>query len=301
MSLTETLNKRFDVVVNSLTEKDFYLNCYYYFDYIYEHPELLKIYEDAYVTYTRKFGDIWADWNDKRREYLDSGRTIEPPEITTQPEEVSRLEKFDMYCNACGLDVRVYQPIKHYKECEHELCGDYNGSLLLNGLDFTLKRYKKDYRNLNKQISSTYKHWYEGQREHYQAELSRFHIEFIEEVGKLSLVEVPHTTEIKPFLNLNTGDFMYFGKQGNFPISGQDFKILRILQDSIDKPVPYLKLIQAIIPSVTEVREVHKMALRDVIKNIKRKLGVLPKGSASKPDPIKMVRQHGYRLEIPHK
>jgi len=132
MNLADGLNKRFDVVTSSSTEKDFYLNCIYYFDYIYNHPELLKIYEEASGNYSSKFGEIWGNYNDKRREYLESGRTIEPPDITTQPSEVTKLEKFDMYCNACGLDVRVYHPIKHFQECDClALCGDFVGSLLI--------------------------------------------------------------------------------------------------------------------------------------------------------------------------
>lgn len=75
MNLADGLNKRFDVVISSVTEKDFYLNCYYYFDYIYQHPELLKIYEDAQRNYSKKFGDIWGDYNEKRIAYLESGRT----------------------------------------------------------------------------------------------------------------------------------------------------------------------------------------------------------------------------------
>ena len=62
---------------------------FYYFDYIYQNPELYKIYAEAYSTYTRKFSDIWGDWNDKRQAYLESGRTIEPPEITTESNEVT--------------------------------------------------------------------------------------------------------------------------------------------------------------------------------------------------------------------
>lgn len=298
MKHVDSLQKRFDIVIASTTEKDFYLNCYYYFDYIYSNEDLLELYHNAYRDYSSKFADIWGDWIDEREAYLDSDRTIEPPEITTQPNDVYRMEKFDMYCNACALDVRVYHPIKHYKECEHELCNDYNGSLLINGLKETLRRYKDDYRNSKKDITKTFKNWYEGEREHYESELSRFHMEFIEAVKKLEVSEVPKNSEFKPFLNEKTGEFFYYGNRGTFPLAGQEFRVLKKLQDNKGEPVTYLELIQAIMPSVTEVREAHKMTLRDVLKNIKTRLGVLPKSKSNKKDPIKVVRRYGYKLVL---
>lgn len=300
MNFVEGLNKRFQVVTSSSTEKDFYLNCFYYFDYIYQNPELLNIYEEAARNYSIKFCEIWGDYNDKRRSYLESGRTIEAPEITTQPDEVARLEKFDMYCNACGLDGRVYHPIKHYQECDcPETCGDFTGSLLINGLEYTLKRYKNDYREPKKKITQIYKSWYEDQSSHYQEELSRFHIEFIEKVSQLSELDVPSTTEIKPFLNLETGDFSYFGRVGNFPTSGQEFKVLKTLLTANNYKASHDILVRSFLPSVEKATKSQKSKLHTIIRNIKIKLGVLPETKVSKPDPFKSVRGEGYRLELP--
>jgi len=298
MSHIDGIQRRYEAVIQSFTEEGFYLNCFYYFDYIYSNPDLYKIYEEAYKDYSKKFGNIWGDWNDGRRQYLESGRTIEPPEVTNQPDEVYRLETFDMFCNSCGLDVRVYHPIKHYKECEHELCNDYNGWLLVRGLEATLVRYKGHLRISPKSIKHTYKNWYQNKREDYQGNLSRFNIQFIDKVRELDILVVPEAKTIKPFLNSNTGDFSYFGKKGNFPISGQEFKVLKTLHDNLGEPVTHLELIKSFIPSVTEAREAHKMTLRDVLKNIKIKLGVLSKNGIPKPDPIRSIRQYGYRLEI---
>jgi len=279
MNFLDALNRRYDVVISATTDKDFYLNCYYYFDYIHRNPELNKIFEDAYMIYTKKFFDIWADYNEKRRIYLDSGRSIEPPKITTEPFEVSRLEKFDMYCNACGLDARVYHPIKHYQECDcPELCGDFVGSLLVKGLEYTLKRYKDDYREFKGQIIQRQKNFYKDERENYQTELSRFHIEFTYRVAQLSELNVPETMEIKPFLNFSTGDFFYCGTKGNLPPSGQGFKVLRTLLEAKDYKASHDQLVKSYLPNIYKATKVQKSGLHTIIRNIKKQIGVLPKG-----------------------
>jgi hypothetical protein len=198
MNLVEGLNTRFEIVTSSRTEGGFYLNLYHYFDYLFKNPEFADMYRIAQNEYHKKFGDIWNEYNTQRQAYLDSGRTIESPQITTQPSEVSRMEKADMYCMAVGSEVRIYYPIKHFHECDTpDDCGDYNGMLLLYGLDYTLKKYKDYYRVEAKHIKSTYKNWYKNERDFYQGELSQFHMMFTAryEEQKGSIV-VPTSNEI---------------------------------------------------------------------------------------------------------
>ncbi len=302
MDLVQGLNKHFDIVVASKTEQDFYMNVYRYFDYIFTHPELEQIYQNARRNYHKQFGEIWGDYIDQRKAYLDAGRVGEPPAITNQPSEVTRLEKFDLYANAVGLEVRVYEPIKHFHECDTpDTCSDFCGALLVRGLDYVLQQLKSDYRTLRdkkKDVISTYEGWYKNHRDSYQQELNQFHMMFLVEVEKLDLVTVPKTKELSPFLNLHTGDFVYFGTEGNFPTSGQEFKVLKTLLSVKDYKATHDELIRSFLPSVEKATKTQKSKLHTIIRNIKYKLGVLPETKKSKPDPFQSVRGEGYRLVL---
>lgn len=198
MNLVEGLTDRLNVVISSRTESDFYVNVYHYFDYLFKNQELADLYHLTQTEYGKKFGDIWADYNDKRRAYLESGRTIESPQITDEPMEVSRMEKSDTYSMGVGSEVRIYYPIKHFYECDKPgECGEYNGMLLLYGLDYTLKNYKGNLLISQKEIKETFKNWFKGQRDYYQGELSQFHMMFTSRYESLNgAVVVPSTDEI---------------------------------------------------------------------------------------------------------
>lgn len=292
MDLVQGLNKHFDIVTTSKTEHDFYMNVYRYFDYIFIHPQLKQLYEKAENDYRKKSIDIWAGYEYHKDN--DGDR---------RSSETFLMERFDMFCHAAYLEGRVYEKIKHYQECDTpDTCGDFYGALLVRGLNFVLKNHKPNYpslRNRKRDITQTYNNWYKNQRDRYQYELGQFHMMFLVEVEKIELTEVPEMKKFTPFLNLETGDFHYMGSRGNFTISGQEFNVLKTLSESPNYQATYLKLVQSFIPSVERVTSVQKDALRTVIRNIKEKLGVLPKSPHSKKDPFKVIRLYGYKLVIP--
>lgn len=65
MDIIHGLNKHFEIVTASKTEQNFYMNVYRYFDYIFTHPELEQLYEQAGKDYRKKHGGIWAEYDRK--------------------------------------------------------------------------------------------------------------------------------------------------------------------------------------------------------------------------------------------
>jgi len=214
-----------------------------------------------------------------------------------------RMERFDTYCKAVGLEVRVYEKIKHYYECEDgDSCGDVCGALLARGLNFVLRRIKPDYRTVReqkKEVKNLYEGWYKNQRDRYQHELDQFHMMFIFDVEKLDQIIVPTTKDLSQFLNFKTGDFIYLGTKGNLPISGQEFKVLKTLLTAPDFMASHDELVRSFIPNIANATKSQKSALSIIIRNIKNKLSVLPETVSSKPDPFHSVRGNGYRLVLP--
>ena len=106
------------------------MNVYRYFDYIFTHTELADIYEKAGREYRKKNTNIWAEYD--RRHDIDS---------FIRSSKTTHMEHFDMYCNAVGLDVRVYEKIRHYQECDTpDTCRDFCGALMIRGLDYVKLR-----------------------------------------------------------------------------------------------------------------------------------------------------------------
>lgn len=57
MKLITGINTCFNIVISSKTEKDFYMNVYRYFDYIFAHPELAELYDEGGRKYRTVKGD----------------------------------------------------------------------------------------------------------------------------------------------------------------------------------------------------------------------------------------------------
>jgi len=212
------------------------------------------------------------------------------------------MESADMFCNGCALEVRMYRQLKNYYVTkEPDMLQDPYAVALVKGIDYASKVCsQRDYGQSKKEIIKGFNNWFKNQRNSYEQELSIFHVQFINEVEKQEEPEKVQTIEKrknKHFLDIGTGDFMYLGKKGNFPTSGQEFKVLKTLLDSPDNKATYTALVNS-YSSVTKASKVDKARLYIIVRNIKRELGVLPKNKLSNTDPFNAIRGEGYRLEI---
>ena len=293
MNLLAGINKRYDIMMASKTEQSFYLNAYQYYDYIFTNPKLAQIYSEGGRAYRLKATDIWDGYDKTDLE-----------KCSHQTQLASKMESADMLCNGCALEVRLYRPLKHYYETsEPDMLQDPYMVAIVKGIDYASKvcsqRYG-GYRENKKDIVKGFNNWFKNQREYYEQELSIFHVQFINEIEKLEKPQknkVLIKTESKPFLDLDTGDFTYLGKEGNFPTSGQEFKVLNTLLNSPHHKASYTTLVNS-YGSVSKASKVDKARLYIIVRNIKRELGVLPKNKHSNTDPFNAVRNEGYRLEI---
>ncbi len=95
----------------------------------------------------------------------------------------------------------------------------------------------------------------------------------------------------------NTGDFTFNDINGNLTPNSQEFFFLKTLFESKDYQCDY----KTLISKMWSGRENSKSARSDmniVVRNIKGKLGILPKIRSKNPDIIKSIKNHGYRIVI---
>ena len=101
--------------------------------------------------------------------------------------------------------------------------------------------------------------------------------------------------------NIKTGEFFYYTTQGLLSPKTQEFKILQMLVMNSGKLVTYSSLLRRISNFTCENDEVgyyHKRNLALIIKQIKLRLGILPKNrkGGTMPDIIENISKAGYRI-----
>jgi len=109
--------------------------------------------------------------------------------------------------------------------------------------------------------------------------------------------------------NTETGEAEYFGTKTHFRKCSKKYKALKLLMDNRKEAVSYFNLITAISPPLKKQmlgfyfqnpkkwrREKRKLAF--LIRDIKKKLGILPEGN---PDIIQNKKWRAYRIIVPRK
>lgn len=183
MDLRVGLKERYEIAVSSSSEREFYENVYYYFDYIHRKPELLKIFEDSQRVYSKKHGDIW-----------DKPRYESEEELNIRSEKTYKMEHFDMFATACGMYMRIYLKINNYKTAvEPDSHQDPMAVALIKGPEYASEQYFKRYpergRGVKKDITKNYKSWFEDKRPFYERELRSFHLMFLDEIDRINEIE----------------------------------------------------------------------------------------------------------------
>lgn len=282
-SIITGLNKRFDIALQESTDKEFYLNLYHYFDYIENTLELKGIFDQSERDYYTKFKEIKL-----------KNATGQTDDVTAKA-QLRKLELFNLYALGCGIYMRIYLAISEYRKTEEE--DDLQDPvivLLFYGIEYAkkMKKWDKEYLNL-------YNNWFGGKRSMYQSELKQFHLLMLEELAKQKpVVTQPEHTAIKAplHLNLSTGDFIFNGIRETFSPATQEFKVLSTLLYSKDYIATHLELYKAIHPNAERISKTQRDQLSLIIRNIKRKLNILPKSGESNFDIFKSIPKIGYSL-----
>jgi len=179
--LLDILKTRYDAVLQSDSDRLFYLNIHAYIDIIVKNPEFLTIMDKYETEYTKAHRDIVRPYTEDEEVLDERGR------------QVIKLERFNLYTSGyCSLLMRIYLPLEDYKNPDPELVGRYDPVvfLMLDGLSRTMTMGL-----WSKEALKTYNRWYDGQRKEYENNLRQFHANFITEIGLRLLKEKPIITE----------------------------------------------------------------------------------------------------------
>ena len=185
------LNTRFDIAFKTDTDREFYVSLYYYFEYILTTPTLKEIFARSEHEYHQAFGEIWKE----RKKYTEE-------ELDIKSAEVSKLERFNLYALGCNIEAHIYLPIDDYRnERDPKDRRDPVGVILMRGLNYAIRLGKWNEKNLR-----SYYRWFDGKRNEYEVELRRFHLMFLEELGKVKEpIQEKVNKKIKVFLDENKG------------------------------------------------------------------------------------------------
>lgn len=172
-SIITGLNKRYDIVTQSTSDKEFYLNLHQYEDFIEKNETLKAVIDTSQREYAKAMYSIWGEYRQYTQEELDE-----------KSSQVSKLERFNLYALRAGCYVRVYLPIEDYKTTsELDDRQDPAVVILMRGFDYALKLKRWDKEELKQ-----YQKWFEG-RGVYEPELRRFHLTLLDELNKLEVAQ----------------------------------------------------------------------------------------------------------------
>lgn len=289
----DSLNIRYEAVLQSSSDSVFYQNIHSYIDYIIKTPKLAEIVEKAGHDYRDKHSKIW----ETKTRYDNLGEVRE--------ERTLKLERFNLYTSGyVTLLMRIYYPLEDYKTTnEDDKDQDPVALLMLKGINNSrikkwMKESKYEVEKWYPKNIKIYNRWYDGQRKYYEDELRKFHVEFLTEVEKLENDKeniLPEPEKVKLPLNVNelNGDFTFYETTGNFPFGGKEFLVINTLLKSVALVSPYLSLIKSYNPNIESATKAQKDDLYLIIRDIKKRLNISDNGN---PDIFKNIKNRGYRL-----
>lgn len=167
MEIADNLNTRFNIVVQSTSELEFYQNLYHYFDFIHKTPQLLAIFEASEEEYTKNHSNLWKKFTTDE-------------EIDEAAAQTTKLERFNLFAVGSAIYVRIYWPIDDYRKTnESDKNQDVVAVILMRGSEYaiSLKKWSKD-------TIKTYTRWFDGKRDYYEKHFRLFHTMFLDELSK---------------------------------------------------------------------------------------------------------------------
>lgn len=165
MDIAEGLKSRYDIVIGSKTDPEFYMNVYYYYDFLFKTPQLATIWENSAKEYAKKHGAIWP------------AKAQTDEEADSRSQQVYKMEHFDLHANGCGLYVRVYLPVDDYKNTsDPDSKQDPNAVALVKGIKYAERVCVRPPMRTKKDISKSFNSWFKDMRSYYEPEFKRFHL-----------------------------------------------------------------------------------------------------------------------------
>lgn len=130
----------------------------------------------------------------------------------------------------------------------------------------------------------------------YVTDISKFR-ELLKDFHILLLKRIEETPKIEILFSLEKdGAFKYKNISSNLSVSSKEFKILDILYRNKNKVVKYNDIFEKVYRKNDS--KANRLDLTNDIKNLKIKLGILPKTENSLPDLIANHKNIGYSLDL---
>lgn len=291
--LLEILKTRYETTINSEYDSLFYDNVHAYVDWIVKTPELNNVLEKIEKEYRDKHIAIWE------------GKTNTKEDSEERARQTQKLERFDTYCLFTLILVRIYWVLEEYKTTdEPDYAQDPKALLMLKGIkNIPRKEWSKLKNGLPDRWSlsslKSYNEWYDGERKNYETALRQFHVNFLAEIVKNNKDDILLSSNKKIpelYFDSKTGDFRYYQTTGTIKPNTDEFKIFSLLYGRIGIFVKHIELSRIIDASATTISKSKRGSHSQVIRNIKKKLNILPKAKSINPDIFENAPKEGYRL-----
>jgi hypothetical protein len=287
-SLEDQLNTRYNLAIQSHSERDFYMRVYDYMNFIFSDPNLKRIWDESEKEYDKSHTHIVSNFHG----IID---------VKNGMANAYKLESFNLYSVGLPLWGKIYLPIHEYEKSKKSIDEEnLLAIILVHGADAALKMgqwAKSEFRRYNE--------WYDGKRNFYESALQNFHSYFLRELSNTKSEKKPgvdSNKEKQTILSFNstTGDFSFFKIVGNLSPGSREFKVFQALYEASENQLTYLELIKTYVPHVEKESKALKDDLYIIIKNIKNDFQILPKRKAGLPDIFKNIKNYGYRLDLSH-
>lgn len=266
MSHIEGLNTRYQIVLTSKTEPEFYMNTYYYYDFIFKNSVLNEIFSNAEKEYTQKFGTIWRDYDHSSED-----------DISRRSEQVGKMERFDLFSNGCSLYVRVYVPIDDYKNTDDpDDKQDPIAVALVKGIKYAQRVCANPNRMSKKEIAQSYNQWFTDRRSTYEKEFSRFHLLLLEalESNKLTPKQIVHASPLfdqeKSILTVGGKDVRITLKNDR---TNSHYVLEYLFHNDLSEQSFYTEIIEKQFDKTTKWMTIYR-ACNDIQEKVRKQAGI---------------------------
>jgi len=272
MNVVDILDRKLESALTATSDRDFYLGIHSYLDVVLHTPELAN--------------------------YINQAEQDFHTDVQIQDDNI-KVEQFNVYtAYYLPLYLRIYIPIETYKTTnEPDSQQDPVALYLLYGPKHPRSRSwncpSMSPGTGRNQVAS-YSSWFKGKRPDYERLLKQLHTDLVTNYQPSEIIQPTVTTPL--VVDFSTGDFHYAGTTGNLNPKTQAFRVLTTLYQAENYQADYLTLIRCLKPNTETVTKPAKQELSDVIKQLKRNLGILPQSETSAPDIFDNQKKLGYRL-----
>lgn len=265
----DELNHHYKCAFKEGTQLHFYQHVYSYIEIILNNPILSSIISEQAEKLKKELNDI-----------------IENPLISSKLREelLERAKNYSVYSSYFNLYTRVYLPIL-----------DNNNDVKLNEEMSNNLFYVFGIEDLDERQQSTYKWSFDNHINKAKELFTFLHTNLIPLIEQNDAKKIIKKKDIDFSFDSNTGKYKYRKTEGTLSPKTKEYIFINALYLSKNHQANYEELLGG---DIEKASKYSKKVLADTVRDIKRKLNILPKEKGSNPNIIKNVSKYGYKLDI---